>query len=129
MSITWSPPNLTNGVITRYSVSYCSNGISGCKYTVVERMTSVILKDLDCWKEYRVCVSAQTSAGVERSTCGVNNTSVYEPQSQITKITTSNTTIRLEFEVPCVSVEAPITYEIAYTSLDHCTGNQTNVTE
>ncbi|CAC5375534.1 unnamed protein product [Mytilus coruscus] len=52
-----------------------------------------------------------------------------EPQSQITKITASNTTIRLEFEVPCDSVEAPIMYDISYTSLDHsCTGDQTNVT-
>ncbi|CAC5413564.1 PTPRB [Mytilus coruscus] len=130
MNITWSPPNVTNGVIMGYRVQYCSNGSSGCKHTVVERMTSVILKDLDCWKEYLVCVSAQTSAGVGRSTCGVNNTSVYEPQSKISKITASNTTIRLDFEMPCDNVETPISYNISYTSLDHsCTGDQTNVTE
>ncbi|CAC5375531.1 unnamed protein product [Mytilus coruscus] len=130
MNVMWSPPNVTNGVITGYNVSYCSNGSSGCKDIIVERMTSVILKDLDCWKEYLVCVSAQTSAGVGRSTCGVNNTSVYEPQSKISKITASNTTIRLDFEMPCDNVEAPISYNISYTSLDHsCTGDQTNVTD
>ncbi|XP_052088427.1 uncharacterized protein LOC127725474 [Mytilus californianus] len=130
MNITWSPPNVTNGVITRYSVSYCSNGTSGCKYTVVDGMTSVILTELDCWKEYHVCVSAQTLAGFGPKKCGVNNTNVYEPQAQISKITASNTTIRLEFQVPCDNVEAPISYNIPYTSLDHsCTVNQTNVTE
>ncbi|CAC5413556.1 unnamed protein product [Mytilus coruscus] len=40
-------------------------------------MTSVILKDLECWKDYLVCVSAQTSAGFGPSKCGVNNTSIY----------------------------------------------------
>ncbi|CAG2191687.1 PTPB [Mytilus edulis] len=129
MSITWSPPNVTNGVITGYNVSYCSNGISGCKYTVVEGMTSVILRNLDCWKEYLVCVSALTSAGAGSKMCGVKNTSVYEPQSKISKATASNTTIRLELEVPCDSVGTPISYDVSCTSLDHsCTGNQTNVT-
>ncbi|XP_063404690.1 receptor-type tyrosine-protein phosphatase beta-like [Mytilus trossulus] len=129
MSITWSPPNVTNGVITGYNVSYCSNGISGCKYTVLEGMTSVILRSLECWREYLVCVSALTSAGAGSQKCGVKNTSVYEPQSKISKSTAGNTTIKLEFEVPCDSVDAPISYQITYTSLNHtCTGGQTNVT-
>ncbi|XP_071137871.1 tyrosine-protein phosphatase Lar-like [Mytilus edulis] len=129
MSITWSPPNVTNGVITEYNVSYCSNGIRGCKYTVVEGMTSVTLRNLDCWKEFLVCVSALTLAGAGPQKCGVENTSVYEPRSKISKITSSNTTITLEFEVPCDSREAPISYDIAYTSLNHsCSGDQTNVT-
>ncbi|XP_076078308.1 receptor-type tyrosine-protein phosphatase eta-like isoform X1 [Mytilus galloprovincialis] len=129
MSIMWSPPNVTNGIITGYNVSYCSNGISGCKYTV-EGMTSVILRNLDCWKEYLVCVSAITSAGAGSQKCGVKNTSVYEPQSKISKTTASNTTIKLEFEVPCDSVDAPISYQISYIALDHsCTGDQTNDTQ
>ncbi|VDI22599.1 Hypothetical predicted protein [Mytilus galloprovincialis] len=129
MSFTWSSPNVTNGVITGYNVSYCSNGISGCKYTYVEEMTSVILRNLYCWKEYIVCVSALTSAGAGPQKCGAKNTSVYEPRSKISKITASNTTITLEFEVPCDSREAPISYDIAYTSLNHsCTGDQKNVT-
>ncbi|CAG2191685.1 unnamed protein product [Mytilus edulis] len=130
MSITWSPPYITNGAITGYNVSYCSNGISGCKYTVVEGMTSVILRNLDCWKEYLVCVSALTSDGTGPQKCGVKNTSVYEPQSKISKTTASNRTIKLEFEVPCDSMDAPISYNIAYTFLDHsCTADQTNVTQ
>ncbi|XP_071137869.1 receptor-type tyrosine-protein phosphatase eta-like [Mytilus edulis] len=130
MSIMWSPPNVTNGIITVYNVSYCSNGISGCKYTVAEGRTSVILRNLECWKEYLVCVSAITLAGAGSKKCGVKNTSVYEPQSKISETTASNTTIRLELEVPCDSVEAPISYDVSYTSLDHsCTGNQTNVTK
>lgn len=54
---------------------------------------------------------------------------VSEPLSQIKNADQGNSSIRLEFEIPCEDIPVSITYNISYTTLSQtCSENELNIT-
>lgn len=54
---------------------------------------------------------------------------VSEPLSQIKNADQGNSSIRLEFEIPCEDISVSITYNISYTTLSQtCSEHEFNIT-
>lgn len=67
--VTWKPPppELQNGIVTKYRVHYAATQGEGAAHRRVSEIppqtTRLLLEDLEKWTEYRVTVSAHTDAG------------------------------------------------------------------